>query len=105
MNQLKVIKMHKNILITLLIVFTPIAFFEQQKHNKASEIDNEKFHSLNLIDKNNHQITNRLGELIIADLFDANKKNSVEIKYCWKEGDLVPQKGYCSSTSNLLHEF
>ncbi len=50
-------------------------------------------------------MTNRLGELIIADLFDANKKNSVEIKYCWKEGDLAPQKSYCSSKANLLHKF
>ncbi len=105
MNQLKVIKMHKKILIMLLIVFTPIAFFEQQKHNKASEIDNEKFHSLNLMDKNNHQITNRLGILIIADLFDANKKNRVEIKSCWEQGDLVSQKRYCSSTAKLLHKY
>ena len=41
------------------------------------------------MDKNNHQITNRLGALIIEDLVEANKKNSVEIKYCLEEGDLV----------------
>ena len=97
--------MHKKILITLLILFTPIAFIEQNKHNKSSQLDNEKFNSLNVIDKNNHQLTNLLGELIIADVFNANEKNSVEIKYCWKEGDLVSQKRYCSSTESLLHKF
>ena len=67
--------------------------------------NNEKFDSLNRIDKNNHQLTNRFGKLIIADVFNRNKHNRVEIKYYWKEGDLASQKRYCSSKANLLHKF
>ena len=97
--------MHKKILLTFLILSTPIAFIEQDNHNKASQLDNKKYNSLNVIDKHNHQLTNLLGELIIADVFDANEKNSFDTKYCWKEGDLVPQERYCSSTANLLQKF
>ena len=97
--------MYKKILITLLILFTPIAFIEQQKHDKASQLDNEKFNSLNVINTNNHPLTHLLGELIIADVFIANETNSIEIKYCWKEGDLASQKRYCSSTENFLNQF
>jgi len=97
--------MHKKVLITLLILVTPIAFIEQHKNSQALQIDSAKFNTLNLIDTNNHPLTNLLGELIITDIFHANEKNSIEIKYCWKEGDLASQKRHCSSTENLLHKF
>ena len=97
--------MHKKILITLLILFTPIAFIEQNKHNKSSQLDNEKFNSLNGSDINNHPLTNLLGELIITNVFNANETNSIDIKYCWEEGDLESQKRYCSFTEDLLHKF
>ena len=88
--------MHKKILITLLILFTPIAFIEQNKHNKSSQLDNKKFNSLNVSDINNHPLTNLLGELIITNVFNANETNSIDIKYCWEEGHLESQKRYCS---------
>lgn len=97
--------MHKTILITLLILITPMAFSEHYKQNKASRLDNGKFNSLNVIDTNNHPLTNLLGELIIAEVFNANEKHGIEIKYCWKEEDLASHKAYCSSTENLLHKF
>ena len=97
--------MHKKLLITLLILFTPIAFIEQNKHNKSSQLDNEKFYSLKGSDINNHPLKNLLGELIITNVFNPNETNSIDIKYCWKEGDLESQKRYCSSTEDLLHKF
>ena len=97
--------MYKKILITLVILCTPIAYFEQKKHNKASQLDNEKFNSLNVSDINNHPLTNLLGELIITNVFNPNETNSIDIKYCWKEGNLESQKRYCSSTEDLLHKF
>ena len=45
--------MHKKIIITLLIIFTPMAFIEQNKKHQTSSLKNEKFDSFNIIDKNN----------------------------------------------------
>ena len=97
--------MHKKLLITLLILFTPIAFIEQNKHNKSSQLDNAKFNSLIVSDINNHSLTNLLGELITTNVFNTNERNRIDIKYCWEEGDLESQKRYCSSTEDSLYKF
>ena len=80
----------------MLIIFTPIAFIEQQKNNnKDLLLNNETFDKFKLMDNNNHQLTNLI--------FETNEHNSVEIKNCWEEGDLASQKRYCSSKEKLFN--
>ena len=86
--------MSREIIITFLIFFTPIAIIEQYKKDNFSELAIEQF---NINRKSNFHL--------LDSLFDYNKKNSIEIKNCRRKGDLTSQKRYCSSAENFLQDF
>ena len=78
--------MYKKTIFTLLLFLAPIAFIEQTKDNNFSQINSNKYLK---IGNDNYQL--------FDSLFEANAKNSNEIKNCWEKGDLLSQKRYCSS--------
>ena len=82
--------MYKKTLFTLLLFLAPIAFIEQTKNNNSSQIISNKYVKID-----NYHLIDRL--------FEANEEISIEIKNCWKEGDLLSQKGYCSSNEKYFH--
>ena len=82
--------MYKKTIFTLLLFLTPIAFIEQIKYDNSSQVNqyvkigNDNYHLINT-------------------LFEGNEENSIEIKSCWEEGDLLSQKRYCSSNEKYFH--
>jgi len=84
--------MYKKTLFTLLLFLAPIAFFEQIKHDNSFQINSNKYVK---IANNNYQL--------IDSLFEGNEENSIEIKNCWEEGDLLSQKRYCLSNEKYFH--
>ena len=86
--------MYKKIIFNLLLFLAPISFIEQSKHKSSSQIINNDYVGIGNI---NHHL--------IDKLFEANEENSIEILNCWKEGDLLSQKRFCSSNEKYLHNF
>ena len=82
--------MYKKTIFTLLLFLAPIAFIEQTKYDSSSQVNSNKYVKID-----NYNLINRL--------FEDNEKNSIEIKSCWEEGDLVSQKRYCSSNEKYFH--
>ena len=83
--------MYKKIIFTLLVFLAPIAFIEQTKNDGSSEIKSKKYVKISNM---NHHLNERL--------FEANVENSIEIKNCWEEGDLLSQKRYCLSNEKYF---
>ena len=75
--------MFKKFIVTLLLFFAPIAFIEQTKQDSFSQIISNKY--VRSGNDNHH---------LIDSLFEADEENSIEIKNCWEEGDLLSQKRY-----------
>ena len=86
--------MYKKIIFTLLLFLAPIGFIEQSKHNSSSQIISDEYFRIGSI---NHHLVDRL--------FETNEENSIEIKNCWEEGDLLSQKRYCSNNKKYFHNF
>ena len=86
--------MYKKTIFTLLLFLAPIALIELNKDNNLFQINSNKYVR---IGNDNYQI--------IDTLFEANEENSIEIKNCWEEGDLLSQKRYCSSNEKYFHNF
>jgi len=86
--------MYKKTLFTLLIFLAPIAFFERNKQDSSSQIISNEYVEIGI---NNHHINNKF--------FEVNEENSVEIKNCWKKGELLSQKRYYSSNQKYFHNF
>ena len=84
--------MHKKTIFTLLLFLTPIAFIEQIKYDSSSQVNSNQY--VNIGNDNYH---------LINTLFEGNEENSIEIKSCWEEGDLLSQKRYCSSNEKYFH--
>ena len=84
--------MYKKTIFTLILFLAPIAFIEQTKDNYFSQINSNKY--VKAVNDNYQQIDS---------LFEANAENSIEIKNCWEEGDLLSQKRYCSSYETYFH--
>ena len=84
--------MYKKTIFTLLLFLAPIALIELNKDNNLSQINSNKYVR---VGNDNYQI--------IDTLFEANEENSIEIKNCWEEGDLLSQKRYCSSNETYFH--
>ena len=74
--------MHKRIIITLLIIFTPMAFIEQNKKHQNSSLKNEK-----------------------VDMFHIFDQNNFEIKNCWEERYLLSQKYIAYLQKNLFYVY
>ena len=85
--------MYKKTLFTLLLFLVPVAFIEQNNQDSSSEIINNEYVR---IGNNNHPIDK---------FFETNEENSIEIKDCWEEGDLLSQKRYCLSNEEYFHSF
>jgi len=85
--------MYKKTLFTLLLFLVPVAFIEQNNQDSSSEIINNEYIR---IGNNNHPIDK---------FFETNEENSIEIKDCWEEGDLLSQKRYCLSNGEYFHSF
>ena len=85
--------MFKKTIVTLLLFLAPIAFIEQTKQDNSSQIISNKY--VRIGNDNHHLIDN---------LFEADEENSIEIKNCWEEGDLLSQKRYCSSNEKYFHK-
>ena len=86
--------MYKKTIFTLILFLVPISLIEQTKQNSPSEIISKEYE---MIEKNNLHL--------IDTLFEANDANSIEIKNCWEEGDLLSQKRYCSSDDKYFNNF
>jgi len=86
--------MYKKTIFTLILFLVPISLIEQTKQNSSSEIISKEYE---MIEKNNLHL--------IDTLFEANDANSIEIKNCWEEGDLLSQKRYCTSNEKVFHNF
>jgi len=86
--------MYKKIILNLFLFLTPIAFIEQIKNGNFNQIISNEYVRLGHI---NHNLIDRL--------FEADEENSIEIKNCWEEGDLLSQKRYCSSIENYFQNF
>ena len=86
--------MYKKTLFTLLLFLAPIALIEQNKQDSSSQIISNEYFRIGNNDS-----------LLIDNLFEANEENSIEIKNCWEEGDLLSQKRYCSSNEKSFHNF
>ena len=84
--------MYKKTIFTLILFLVPISLIEQPNQNSPSEIISKEYE---MIEKNNLHL--------IDTLFEANDANSIEIKNCWEEGDLLSQKRYCSSNEKYFH--
>ena len=84
--------MYKKTIFTLLLFLTPIAFIEQIKFDSSSQVNSNKYIK---ISNDNYRLINTL--------FEGNEENSIEIKSCWEEGDLLSQKRYCSSNEKYFH--
>ena len=84
--------MYKKTIFTLLLFLTPIAFIEQIKYDSSSQVNSNKYVN---IGNDNYRLIN--------NLFEGNEENSIEIKSCWEEGDLLSQKRYCSSNEKYFH--
>ena len=86
--------MYKKTIFTLILFLAPIAFLEQPKQDNSSKsISNEN----DTIGRNNLHL--------IDSLFEANEENSVEVKNCWEDGDLLSQKRYCLSNGKYFYSF
>ena len=83
--------MNKKTVFTLLLFFAPIALIEQTKDDNFSQINSNKYVK---VGNDNYQL--------IDSLFEAKEENSIEIKNCWEEGDLLSQKRYCSSNESYF---
>ena len=86
--------MYKKTIFTLLLFLAPMAFIEHTKHDSSSQIKSTEHVT---IANDIHSIVYRL--------FEADEQNSIEIKNCWEEGDLLSQKRYCSSNEKYFHNF
>ena len=86
--------MYQKTIFTLLLFLAPIAFIEQTINSNSSQINSNKYFE---ISNDNYHLIDRL--------FEANEENSIEIKNCWEEGDLLSQKRYCSSNEKYFHNF
>ena len=86
--------MYQKTIFTLLLFLAPIAFIEQNKNSNSSQINSNKYFE---ISNDNYHLIDRL--------FEANEENSIEIKNCWEEGDLLSQKRYCTSNEKYFHNF
>ena len=86
--------MYQKTIFTLLLFLAPIAFIEQTINSNSSQINSNKYFE---ISNDNYHLIDRL--------FEANEENSIEIKNCWEEGDLLSQKRYCSSSEKYFHNF
>ena len=86
--------MYKKIIITFLIIFIPIAFIEQEKNDTTFKLDNKKFVRMDFFEKNYQKSINQN--------LQVNKKNSIGIENCWKNGILLFQKQYCYEKNNQL---
>jgi len=86
--------MYKKTLFTLLLFLAPMAFIEQNKQDSSSQIISNEY--VRIGNNNSHPIDS---------LFEANKENSIEIKNCWEEGDLLSQKRYCYSNQKYFHNY
>ena len=84
--------MYNKTIFTLLLFLAPIAFIEQTKYDGSSQVNSNKY--VKIGDDNYH---------LIDALFEGNQENSIEIKSCWEEGDLLSQKRYCSSNEKYFH--
>ena len=84
--------MYKKTIFTMLLFLAPIAFIEQNKYDGSSKVNSNNYVK---IGNNNHHLIDRL--------FKGNEENSIEIKSCWEEGDLLSQKRYCSSNEKYFH--
>ncbi len=87
--------MTKKIILTALIFSIPIAFLEQKIPEALSLLRNKNIHNINVVEINNSQSLKN---------FLHSKKNIVEIKSCWEQGDLASQKRYCSSSFENLED-
>ena len=85
--------MYKKTLFTLLLFLTPIAFIEKTINDSSLQMNSKEYVR---IGNNNY---------LINSLFEANEKNSIEIKNYWEEGDLLSQKRYCSNNEKYFHNF
>ena len=86
--------MSKKTIITFLIFLAPIAFIQQHKRDKSSQITTQNFH---MIEKNNVQIVNQL--------FKSNEEYDIKIKNCWEERGLASHKRYYSNIEKNFHNF
>ena len=84
--------MYKKTIFTLLLFLAPIAFIEQTKYDSSSQVNSNKYVK---IGNDNYHLIDRL--------FEGNEENSIEIKSCWEEGDLLSQKRYCSSNEKYFN--
>ena len=86
--------MYKKTIFTLLFFLAPIAFMEKTKHDGSSQIISNEYVKIGNV--NNH---------LIYKLFESDEENSIEIKNCLEEGDLLSQKRYCSSNEKYFYTF
>ena len=86
--------MYKKTIFASFLFLAPIAFIEQTKNDSSSQIISNEYVRIGNI---NHHLIDRL--------FEADEENSIEIKNCWEEGDLLSQKRYCSSSEKYFHNF
>ena len=70
-----------------------MAFLAKTKNNSSSQIISNEYVR---IGNNNHPIDK---------FFETNEEDSIEIKDCWEEGDLLSQKRYCLSNGEYFHSF
>ena len=84
--------MYRKTIFTFFIFLAPMAFLAKTKNNSSSQIISNEYVS---IWNDNHHLIDRL--------FEANEENSIEIKNCWEEGDLLSQKRYCSSNEKTFN--
>ena len=42
---------------------------------------------------------------LINSLFETNEENSITLKSCLEEGDLLSEKQYCFSSKKVFHNF
>ena len=69
----------------------PIAFIEQTKYDGSSQVNSNKY--VKIGNDNYH---------LIDTLFEGNEENSIEIKSCWEEGDLLSRNDIAHLTKNIF---
>ena len=79
--------MRRKLLITIIIIFGPIAFLEHPSSNSSVKCQNKNNIGLFLPETSGYKTIN--------SLLDCTKNSSVLVNDCWEDGDLASQMRYC----------
>ncbi len=86
--------MRRRLLITMIIIFGPIAFLEHPSSNSSMKCQNKENIGFFLPETSGYKAIN--------SLLDCTKESAVKVNDCWEKGDLSSQMRFCLSDKSPI---